>query len=197
MRALALLTLALMAPALAGAPGAIAKAESFTPSQSTITGNPRGKVTIVELIDYRCPYCVQMHQTLTETLEMENDVALSFVPLPWSSEESATLAAMVLAAQKQGKDDKLHQALLAQGEPQSIAAAKELARGLGIDMAKLETDMQSPGLKAQIVDNLRYAISLNLKTTPGLLINGKLFNPSKDEMPGVNQLRLLIDEAGR
>lgn len=191
MRHTTLLIFGLLALALAGANFFVAAAHA---ENATVYGNKQAKLRIVEFVDYQCPYCQIVHQRLNEALKADNNASVEIIPLPWVSEESAEVAKLVLAAKLQGKDLALHQELLNQSAPQSLGQAKDIAKSLGIDMAQAERDMSSKAIKDQVEANLRMAIDLKMKTTPGLLIGDTLYTPGKDEMPTVNQLRLMIDE---
>lgn len=198
MRRNLLLIAGLSALALAGADlfSAPASAGSDTPAPLAASGwgNPQAKLRIIEMVDYQCPYCQIVHQRLNAALAEDKNAQVEIVPLPWVSEESAEVARLVLAAGLQGKAVPLHHALLGKDKPQSLIQAKEIARTLGIDMAQAERDMASKAIKDQAVTNLRGAIGLNIKTTPALMIGKTLYTPGPNDMPTVNQMRMLIDE---
>ena len=53
------------------------------------------------------------------------------------------------------------------------AAAKKAAQNLGLDTAKLETDMNSPETDKLIKDDLAVAAATDVTGTPSFFINGK------------------------
>lgn len=192
MRRSLLLIAGLSALAFAGADVFVAPARAE--QETAGWGNPQAKLRIVEMVDYQCPYCQIVHQRLMEAMKLDKNAQVHIVPMPWISDESAEVARLVLSAGLQGKAVELHHALLGKDKPQSLSQAKDIARGLGIDMVKAERDMASKPIKDQAIANLRSAIGLNIKTTPALMIGKTLYTPSANEMPTVNQLRMMIDD---
>ena len=41
---------------------------------SPVLGNPSGDVTVVEFLDYRCPYCKAMHQPMADMIAADGNV---------------------------------------------------------------------------------------------------------------------------
>lgn len=157
-----------------------------------ITGNPNGSLTIVEFVDYQCPYCQQLHKTLTEVLKDEPDVRIVFRSLPWLR-DSSQIATFVAATSVQGKEVELHKALLNKDTPQNYVQVKQTAYSLGVNVPKAENDMKNPAMLKKVNDNLNLALALKLPSTPALLIGTKLYVPTKDTMPSTTQLRSMIE----
>src|SRR3546814_18592441 len=50
--------------------------------QSVVAGNPQGDVTVVELFDYRCPYCKQAHAQLQALIKRDPPVRVVLKEFP-------------------------------------------------------------------------------------------------------------------
>jgi protein-disulfide isomerase len=76
-------------------------------------GNPEGDVAIVEFFDYRCPYCKQVQPELESLVQRDPKLRLVYKELPVLGPASVTAAHAALAAQRQGKYDAFHAAMMA------------------------------------------------------------------------------------
>ena len=55
-----------------------------------VIGNPKGDVTIVELFDYRCPYCKQMHPSIQALLGEDKKLRFVAKEFPVLGKDSVT-----------------------------------------------------------------------------------------------------------
>ncbi len=53
---------------------AVRRSELFDDSETPIGGNPKGRLTLVEFFDHRCPYCKQVQPRLVELLAGDRDI---------------------------------------------------------------------------------------------------------------------------
>jgi protein-disulfide isomerase len=67
--------------------------------------------TVIEFMDYFCGYCKKIHPELIELATRRNDTRVVFLQHPILSQSSEVIAAMVVAANTQGKGKELHNAL--------------------------------------------------------------------------------------
>ena len=138
-------------------------------------GPADAKVTIVEFFDYRCGFCKRSMEWLIETAEAHpDDIRVVFKELPILSEESRTAALAALAAGEQGKYMQMHQALMASRSDFSDAAIDDIARSVGVDVARMRADMGSRELLQQVADVRAEAISVDATATPTFFINGRV-----------------------
>ncbi|MHB8974427.1 MAG: vitamin K epoxide reductase family protein [Pirellulaceae bacterium] len=101
-----------------------------------------GKITVVEVIDFDCPYCRLTHAALDELLADRKDRVqrVRFV-LPLRAHANARPAARAyFAAVEQGKGEPMATALLA-AEERSPATCERLASTLGLDMAAYQAEL--------------------------------------------------------
>ncbi len=164
-------------------------------SSALLLGNPRGELLVVSFIDYQCPHCPTLNSVLEKTLPSEPEVKLLLRPVAWMGQTSEDIAALVLGAREQGKAAALHKQIMEEANPPSYARARELAANLGIDVKKAEDAALAAGLRPLIQKNSTIAVDIGLRSVPSLVIGSMPYTPPPERMPGVNELRLLFDDA--
>lgn len=154
-------------------------ADLFNRPDAIVVGNPKGDVTIVEFFDYRCGPCRRLMPELTQLVKLDGNIRLIMKEFPILSRESELAARAAIAANKQGKYWDFHLAMMKSEEvtPDSIMAT---ARGVGLDMARLNTDMASPQVADIIARNHDLADKLGIDATPTFYIGDK---PHSGSMP--------------
>jgi len=142
---------------------------------SPIKGNKDAPVTIVEFSDYECPYCAALQPTLREVLKAyPKKVKLVFKNFPLSFHKQARNAAKAaLAAGEQGKFWEMHDIIFKNYKRLSEEKFIEFARQLGLDMEKFVSDYKSNKYDKQIQQDIKLGISVGVRGTPTLFINGK------------------------
>jgi len=138
-------------------------------------GPTNAKVTIVEFFDYNCGFCKRSTEWVNKTIAAHpNDVRVIFKELPildGRTKTSRNAAKAALAAHRQGKYLEMHTALMeASGlTPERI---KSVAKDVGLNVKKLEKDMQDPELDVMLEDTLILANRIPaLSGTPFFIIN--------------------------
>ena len=156
-----------------------------------VLGNPDGNVTVVEFFDYNCPYCRKAMSEVEALLKADPNVRLVYREWPILSEGSIFAAKAALAAREQGKYNDLHWALMGLDEPAGEASVLRVAEEVGLDIAKLRSDMEASDGQDHIDDSMRLARALGFNGTPSFVIGDNL-------VPGFierNQLETLVDQA--
>jgi protein-disulfide isomerase len=143
-------------------------------SHQVTLGNLQGDTTLVEFFDYNCGYC---KRALTDMLElMKSDPKLrivlkEFPVLGPTSVEAAQVSVAVRMQDKSGKKYlEFHQKLLTGRGQVDKARALAAAKEVGLDVARLEKDMQSPEVKATLEESVKLAEALNITGTPSYVI---------------------------
>jgi protein-disulfide isomerase len=144
-----------------------------TPDDPVI-GNPNGDVTIVEFFDYRCPYCKTVAPAFIELYEKDGKARFVLKEFPILGPDSEFAAKAALAAQKQGKYRDLHLAMMAFKGKLTSDDVRLLATKVGIDVPKLEKDMQDPAIAEAISRNYALAEALGIKGTPAFIVGDEL-----------------------
>ena len=139
-----------------------------------IAGNPIGDVTIVEFFDYRCPYCKRVAEPLMELLKSDPGIRLVFKEFPILSEDSILAAQAALAANKQGLYREFHQALMAHKGGYDMDVLRQVATTVGMDPARMQTDMMDAAAKSSIVANRDLAEALQINSTPTFVIGNEV-----------------------
>jgi protein-disulfide isomerase len=144
-----------------------------SPRQVTL-GNSQGDVTVVEFFDYNCGYC---KRAMTDMLELMKDGKLRFVlkefpVLGEGSVEAARVAAAVRMQDKSGGKKYLdfHLKLLGGRGQADKTRALAVAKEVGFDVARIEKDMASDEVKAQIEESFKLADALGLNGTPSYVV---------------------------
>ena len=155
--------------------GAAAKADVLLNDPATpVLGNPAGNVTVVEFLDYQCPYCKAAEPRLRALVESDPNVKLVIKDFPILTPESRVAARAALAAAKQGKYQQLHHAFMDYPGQLTDTAIMEIARSVGLDTARLRADMDRPEIQDQIISNFNLARSLKVTLVPGFVIGGRV-----------------------
>ncbi|HEY0524559.1 MAG TPA: DsbA family protein [Stellaceae bacterium] len=145
-----------------------------------VLGNPKGDVTIVEFFDYRCPYCKQMHAGIQALLGEDKKLRFVAKEFPVLGKDSVTASRAALAAQKQGKYEPFHNALLATKGQLNEDAVMKAASSVGLDVDRLKEDMKSPDIETALKHNYALAQALDIRGTPAFVIGNELIPGAVD-----------------
>lgn len=149
----------------------------ITDPSSPVLGNPRGKVTIIEFTDYRCPYCRVMQSRLATLLRENKEIRLVMKEWPIFGEASVYAAKVALAANWQGKYGEVHNALFALPRAMDKDAVREAVGKAGVDLAQLDKDLaaRGPEIAAMLARNDVAARLFQLQGTPGFVIGHDVY----------------------
>jgi protein-disulfide isomerase len=141
---------------------------------SPVLGNPAGDVTVVEFLDYRCPYCKAMHQPMADMIAADGNVRVVVKEFPILGDDSLYAARAALAAGLQGKYAEMHNALMSfKGKP-APADIDAMAQQVGIDPVKLRQDMAAREIDQELQQNYNLAEQLGINGTPAFVIGETL-----------------------
>lgn len=143
-------------------------------AKSPEAGNPAGDVTIVEFFDYRCPYCKSVAAAFMDLYEKDGNVRFVLKEFPILGADSEFASKAALAAQKQGKYRDFHLAMMNFKGKMTSDDVRQLAANVGIDVARLEKDMQDPAIVETINRNYALADALGIRGTPAFIIGDQL-----------------------
>jgi len=160
--------------------------EVFDNPATPVGGNPKGNVTIVEFFDYRCPYCKQVLPALQTLLQEDHELRFVYKEFPVLGPASVTAAHAALAAQRQGKYEAFHTAMMAAKGQINEDTIYKVAGSVGLDVDRLKQDMAAPEIEQELKANLALAEALNIRGTPGFIIGKKI-------VPGALDLDALKD----
>jgi protein-disulfide isomerase len=141
---------------------------------SPVLGNPNGDVTVVEFLDYRCPYCKTMHKSIADMIASDGNVRVVIKEFPILGDDSLYAARAALAAGKQGKYAEMHTALMTFKGKAGPKDVEEVAQSIGLDTEKLKQDMAAPEVDQELQQNYNLAEALGINGTPAFVIGDTL-----------------------
>jgi len=148
--------------------------EIFRSPDDFVAGAPGGDVTMVEFFDYNCPWCKKSMPILKSLMESDKGLKLVLKEFPILGENSEYAARAALAAKAQGKYMEFHFAMYEHEGKLDAAVVDGIAQSLGLDVAKMKTDMESPTVADIISRNRKLAETLGINGTPGFVIDDEI-----------------------
>ncbi|WP_308515875.1 DsbA family protein [Sphingomonas flavescens] len=129
-------------------------------------------VTIVEYMDYQCPYCRATHGPLKQLLASDYKVRVIYRDWPNFGAASSKAALIAIGSKYQGKHEAVHDALMQTPLPlndEKIRAAVKLA---GADWDRIQRDISahSEEIEDLLARNDKQAQLIALEGTPGFII---------------------------
>ena len=155
-----------------------------------VIANVEGDVTVVEFLDYNCPYCKRALEEVDALVAADPNVRLVVREWPILGPDSVVAARAALAAREQGQYEEMHEALMAldRADESSVMGA---AAAIGLDVEKLAADMASPTIDAHFQRSNELALGLGFSGTPSFVVGDEL-------VPGVapaDAMRDLVERA--
>lgn len=167
--------------------------EILNDPDAPVGGNPAGDVTLVEFFDYNCPYCRKAAPTVAELEEADASLRIVYKEFPVLGPASTFAARAALASRKQGKYGQFHNALMQGDGRLTEDTVMEIALAVGLDVERLEQDMQEPAIQDAIARNARLANALGITGTPSFVIGEQIVPGAADR----TALQSLIERARR
>ena len=152
----------------------------FRDKQSPVGGNAQGNITLVEFFDYNCPYCRQVAPIVEQAAADDPQLKIVYKEFPILGPDSLFAAKAALAAERQGKYLEFHKALYGSRTRVTEAVVLKIAGEVGLDVARMKTDMQQPDIQALIDRNAELAQALRITGTPGFVVGDQIFPGATD-----------------
>ncbi len=152
-----------------------------------IMGNRSGSLSIYEFSDYNCGYCKRVFEPIQQILNDNPDVRLVIKEFPILSQSSLLAAKAAIAAEKQGKFNDFHIAMMTYRGQITEDILMKIARKVGLDMTQLQNDMEKSTTSAIIQRTIDTAKALNINGTPGMVI-GDTVIPGALSLEELNKL---------
>ncbi len=151
-------------------------------------GRPDAPVQILEFGDFECPFCKRMAGIGTQLAKAHPDqVSYVFRNRPGRRHQRALEAARAgWAAGRQNRFWEMQEALFAAGPKLEGVDFVALATGLGLDRARFEKDLASPGSLHAVESDMLAARFMGAAVTPTFFVNGrKIVGAKTEELVGV------------
>jgi len=143
-----------------------------------VYGDKKAKVTIVEFVDFQCPFCARFHPPLVEAVDgysknvnyMIKNFPLSFHP------QAKPAAKAALAAGEQGKYFEMSSKLLENGKSLSDEKFEEIAKEIGLNVKKFIKDYKNKDAEYEkiIQRDITLGGKVGVRGTPSFFINGRV-----------------------
>ena len=146
----------------------------FHAPSSFVAGNKDGDVNVVVFSDYNCPDCKKGAPDIAKLIANDPKLRLVIKELPVLGPDSENVARLALAAEKQGKYLELHDALFNEPGRMTRNRALRIAKGLGLNRAKLEKDSDDRSVSRTLGDNKRLARRLAIKGVPFYIVGDRV-----------------------
>jgi len=146
------------------------------PAEAPSLGPANAKVTLVEFLDYQCPYCRRAERTVDELLE-RYDGKIRFVhrDFPIDGHPGAMPAARgAHCAGLQGKFWDYHRGLFAAAGDFSEKDLVARAAALGLDGSAFASCLASDRFDAAIHASAEAGTQLGVNSTPTFFLNGRM-----------------------
>jgi protein-disulfide isomerase len=165
-----------------------------SPRQVTV-GNPQGDVTFVEFFDYNCGYCKRAMVDMMELMKHDPKLKVVLKEFPVLGPASLEVARVAVAVRMQDKTGKkyldFHQKLLSGRGQVDKARAVATAKEVGLDVARIERDINSDEVKQTLEESMKLAEKLGLNGTPSYVIGPHVVVGAV----GVEQLKEKVNSA--
>jgi len=135
-------------------------------------GNPKGDLTIVEFIDYQCPYCKKTVPQLAQLAKEDGNIRIVLKDWPIFGDVSVDAARLVLASKYQDKYLEAHAALMGATTKLTEDNIHDLLTAAGIDVAKATVDLQAhqKSIDDLLARNAAQAEAFGFDGTPGFIV---------------------------
>lgn len=151
------------------------RAAIFEDPASWVGGNPKGDITVVEFMDYRCGYCRKAFEEVETLVNGDANIRFIVKEFPILGEASDISSRFAIATlQLAGSDayKKAHDALVTLRGEVTPDTLDRLAGDLGLDAAAIRARMSAPEVTAVIASNRALAETLKINGTPTFVIDG-------------------------
>lgn len=153
---------------------------------NVVLGFKEARVTVVEFLDYNCPYCKQISPNFKNLLDGNKNklrVVVKHFPLvQLSGHESSYLAAQaVQTANRFDKGSEMHEALI-KAEKINEDFINEIINTLGINQDEFNKLLNSDEIRKEVDADLEMAKKLQIRGTPTVFINGKQVDLQRQDL---------------
>ena len=146
-------------------------------ADSAVRGPKDAPVTVTMFSDFQCPFCAQAITIVDEALK-SYPTNVKFImkqfPLRQIHPNAEPAAEAAIAAGKQGKFWEMHDELFRHSGDLSPATIRAIAEKLHLNVAQLETDVNSPAVTEQLDVEVRQGKAAGVRGTPTFFINGRM-----------------------
>ncbi|MBL1437859.1 MAG: DsbA family protein [Rhodobacteraceae bacterium] len=166
----------------------------FHDGYSHVSGDPEGRIEIVEFSDYKCGYCKRAYPELLQLIANNPDIRFVLKEYPILGAESVLASRAAIAVQIVDGDEaygRFHDALMRENGPLTELSLPLIAESLGLDSAKMVETMNSPLVTQIIQSNRSLGQRMQISGTPSYVIGTQMLR-GYVPLAGMQQI---VDEA--
>lgn len=170
------------------------KAEIFEDGHSWVGGNPKGDLTMVEFVDYRCGVCRKVNPEVEALVAKDGNIRWVIKEFPILGQESDLASRYAIAVKQMAGPEAYkaaHDALMTMRGAVTLESLQELAKTQGLDGAALVKRMNTEEVSAEIRANHQLAERMRVMGTPTFVIGPQMLRgvPSTGLAEAVAQIR--------
>jgi protein-disulfide isomerase len=159
--------------------------------RGNLVGNPSGDVTLVEFFDYNCGYCKRALADVRTLMKSDPKLRVVLKDFPVLGPESVEASRVSLAVKQQISGEKLfdyHTRVMETRGRVNGERAIAVAREMGLDMARLQKDLDHAEVRASLQENATLGDKLGLTGTPAFVIGDEVISGAV----GLDPLRRIV-----
>lgn len=154
------------------------RSQLLSPRGATIIGNPNGRISLVAFFDYNCPYCRGSVGDIQKLVDNNPELRVVLREFPILGPDSTATSRLALAVARETSDTGLraryYEALMKAKGSMTGGLAFTTATSMGMDGAKLKSDLKDPEIDAILRENFAAAEALGVNGTPAFIIGDQV-----------------------
>jgi protein-disulfide isomerase len=166
---------------------------------SYVVGNPSGDITLVEFFDYNCGYCKKSLADVQTLLKSDPKLRVVLKDFPVLGPDSVEASRVALAVKNQLQSQKLldyHVKVMDSRGRVNGERAIAVAKDMGVDVARLQKDMESAEVRSALQENMALGDKLSLTGTPAFII-GETVIPGAVGVEPLKQVIASVRQCGK
>jgi protein-disulfide isomerase len=148
-----------------------------------VLGRQDAPVTLVEYLDYECPFCAEAHYAMLEVLRRVGDV-VRFVarnfPLSQLHRHALLAAEAAEAAGAQGGFWPMHSMLFDNRDALELPDVESYAGKLGLDVTRFAGDLDQSAYLPRVQKDFRSGVRSGVNGTPAFFLDGMSLDGDRD-----------------
>jgi protein-disulfide isomerase/DNA-binding response OmpR family regulator len=154
------------------------RSQLLSPRGATIIGNPNGRMSLVAFFDYNCPYCRASVGDIQKLVDNNPELRVVLRELPILGPDSTATSRLALAVARETTDaglrTRFYETLMKAKGSMTGSVAFATATSMGLDSARLKSDLGDSDLDAILRENFATAEALGVNGTPAFVIGDQV-----------------------
>lgn len=154
------------------------RSQLLSPRGATIIGNPNGSISLVAFFDYNCPYCRASVGDIQKLVDNNPELRVVLREFPILGPDSTATSRLALAVARETTDAGLraryYEALMKAKGSMTGGLALATATSMGLDSARLKSDLKDAEIDAILRENFAAAEALGVNGTPAFVIGDQI-----------------------